>query len=839
MRARRAALAVVAASTVVGWIAPNVACAVDRSWVAAPGTPLNFGAGGNWSGGIVPGATDNAVINNGGIGTIGAAFSGTVNGVGLGTISGATGTVQQTGGTLISSLESYIGGAATSGGGNGTYSISGGTFDVGSGGGTGDLFVGGGGGGAAAAGNGTLAISGSGLVNIRSNLRVGTAGAGVGTLIVSGGTLQTGNTSTIFIGDNSSGFANFSGGVVGTRNMLVGRIPGGGGTVTQSGGEVNITSNLVMFERAPDFVIAPALPCSWTMTGGALNVGNEMYIGAHGTTTFNLSGTGSINVVGTVHIAASAAIADPPEGVGTLNMNGGTINVTGGNAFFVVGDGGKGTFNFSAGAVNTKFYNIGQNFGAIGVVNHTGGSATAQYAMVVGEESRGANIYDLSGGTVTVVGIDETLPGDTNLGSAGGARGTLKVRGTGVANIGGSIRAGGANQFSAGTLDVSGGILNVGANGSGAGKILMGDNGGGTLLISGGLITTDTVTLGQNTAALGVGTQSGGTFIVRSDFAIGEASTRDNAFVISGGSLSIGAGSLGGGLFVGSTGTGSFRLSGAGNVAVGGTINNAPTGVGTVSVGGGNLTANALVNNSNYLQSGGTASVGPVTGTGTSTVSGGSLTTSSIRQGTLSISGGTAAVSPDGSQAGLSVVKSLAITGTGKLDLTNNSLVIDYTDPPTPLADVRADILAGYAAGAWTGNGLTSSAAAAAASTNRRTALGYAEASELLGVGGGTFLNESVDGTAVLVRYTLSGDANLTGTVDIDDFGILAANFNQASQWVRGDFNYSGATDIDDFGLLAANFNASLPAAARAAVPEPALMTAMFALPLLVGRRRR
>src|SRR5204863_8644115 len=122
--------------------------------------------------------------------------------------------------------------------------------------------------------------------------------------------------------------------------------------------------------------------------------------------TFHISGTGSITSVGTLHLGASEPVGDPPEGFGTLNMNGGTINVTGANAHFVIGDGGGGTLNLMAGSVTTKYYNTGQNHFALGLVNQTGGNVSAQLSFVVGEASLNANLYDLSGGSVAVPGGD-------------------------------------------------------------------------------------------------------------------------------------------------------------------------------------------------------------------------------------------------------------------------------------------------------------------------------------------------------------------------------------------------------------------------------------------------
>src|SRR5262249_13394454 len=157
---------------------------------------------------------------------------------------------------------------------------------------------------------------------------------------------------------------------------------------------------------------------------------------------------------------------------------------------------------------------------------------------------------------------------------------------------------------------------------------------------------------------------------------------------------------------------------------------------------------------------------------------------------------------------------------TSTLDLNNNSLIVDYDplDPQSPLAQIQDQIKSGYANGAWDGTGIQSSAAASM--TN--TALGYAEASTVLGLSGGTFKGQSVDGTAVLVRYTLYGDANLDGTVDTVDFNNLASNFSLAGNWSQGDFNFDGVVDTVDFNLLASNFSQSLAAPTiDSHVPEP------------------
>ncbi|MCS7033609.1 MAG: peptidoglycan DD-metalloendopeptidase family protein [Phycisphaerae bacterium] len=60
--------------------------------------------------------------------------------------------------------------------------------------------------------------------------------------------------------------------------------------------------------------------------------------------------------------------------------------------------------------------------------------------------------------------------------------------------------------------------------------------------------------------------------------------------------------------------------------------------------------------------------------------------------------------------------------------------------------------------------------------------------------------------------FILAGDANRDRVVNMGDFSILAARFNQPATFSQGDFNYNGLAEIGDFGLLASRFNTSLPA---------------------------
>jgi hypothetical protein len=142
---------------------------------------------------------------------------------------------------------------------------------------------------------------------------------------------------------------------------------------------------------------------------------------------------------------------------------------------------------------------------------------------------------------------------------------------------------------------------------------------------------------------------------------------------------------------------------------------------------------------------------------------------------------------------------------TATLDLTNNALVLDY-DGASPAEDVRSLIIAGRTSGTWAGAGITSSTAAG----NAKGAVGYADTSSLTGPIPAIF--GTVDATAVLVRYTYNGDANLDGTVEFKDLVRLAQNYDangSGKKWSDGDFNYNGVVEFGDLVLLAQNYNQS------------------------------
>ena len=137
------------------------------------------------------------------------------------------------------------------------------------------------------------------------------------------------------------------------------------------------------------------------------------------------------------------------------------------------------------------------------------------------------------------------------------------------------------------------------------------------------------------------------------------------------------------------------------------------------------------------------------------------------------------------------------------------------------------------------------------------TTIGISTGAQMRGLGAtdtDMFAGETITGASTIAMYTYAGDANLDGTIDGGDYGIID-NFAQvpgADGYANGDFNYDGVIDGGDYGIIDNNVQAQgapFPTSGSASaslsgvtpVPEPsaysfAILTGAAGL---LARRRR
>jgi hypothetical protein len=202
------------------------------------------------------------------------------------------------------------------------------------------------------------------------------------------------------------------------------------------------------------------------------------------------------------------------------------------------------------------------------------------------------------------------------------------------------------------------------------------------------------------------------------------------------------------------------------------------------------------------------------------TVAGGNVTFASAQHlAALTVSGSTslaaAAQVPSATNPLILTIPTLTLSAGGKLDLANDELLTQST----PL-NTRTQLSGGQL--------FTSTAGGA---------VGYRD------IGGGT----------IEARFTLLGDSDLDGRVNVADLANLAGNFGQANGqfWISGDFDYNGNVNVADLADLAGNFGKTLSSGGLAApaslavnstsVPEPTSLGLLLTLATaaLLPRRGR
>lgn len=579
-----------------------------------------------------------------------------------------------------------------------------------------------------------------------------------------------------------------------------GLIVNGGNYTASNGGTIRFNDPAQMPPTTTDFQGNYSLTAGSAGTPGTIRVGGS---------TITFANTGSV----TVNDLSQFIVFNVAPG--RVNLRCSTI-VNGGSAIIttpeVVHDGVLNNLN---GTLNVNTPLLTNN----GMISST---ATTNFSSTAGLTLAGNGILTVGGGITTITGqpLDSVVTSPfANISVTGG---NLVINAGQVDHSGSIVGTGGQIQVNA-PLNVTGSIDLT--NSSITADLLRLQSAGmlhGQLTITGGTATGGSLILEPQTMmAAGLSSLNIPTNVTVTNAAFSASSST----VVVGGNVS----NIGGTMAFTTTGS-------VGSANIGGMLNNS----GAFTVGGGPGTS--------------AVSVGSIiTGNGSLTVNpGGMLDSKGIRQGSLFFQG-LATVRPDGGPLGTSLTNAVVITiqdspdGTGgQLDLNDNDLIVDYSLPEaSPLSEIRGYITSGYAGGSWSGDGIVSSMADLVGTFG----LGYGEASAVFTIFPALFSGQMVDSTSVLVAYTLYGDADLNGNVNLNDFNSLAANFGLGSGalWTQGDFDYNGNVNLNDFNRLAANFGMSVGpegptpqdwARLTAAIPEPATLTSLLALAPLWTRRR-
>ncbi|MCC5846190.1 MAG: hypothetical protein JJU05_18225 [Verrucomicrobia bacterium] len=517
------------------------------------------------------------------------------------------------------------------------------------------------------AGNGTLNVSGGTLTFFNGgDLLLGGAvfdepQTGLGTVNQTGGTVSLRDNGTLVIGQRGSGVYNLNGGVLEVGGSVTQNTPGtsewnfGGGT-------------LRVIEKNFSTALAPAFVPGTNSTIDTNGFNASFIQGFTGEGDLTKTGAGDLMIGGTSTLVGDLTINQGHLAIGSASAGTGVLNIESGatvtldsqlpNTRLVVGQGGDGTLNLNGGTINLQYYTgsissfvIGRAGGS-GTVNMTDGLITVSkgtpdesgYGGIFIGSDGGATtgVFNQSGGTIQYidtsnlhVGTFGAVSGEYNMSNdaqiliegdgttfyigQGGSNGTVNMLDNSRFIMSGDTQTFWAYADSAAEFNQIGIGTEVKFFGTGDNRAFhvgMGANGIGTYNLEAGSLEFEGLTtrFGSAQDSTGILNQSGGTLVVNPGinpnpgFAIGNSGTGEynisdgNAMFnmnlsVASGSTSTGTVNQTGGTVTISedaslrfgSGTGTYNLDG-GVLEVGGTNGmNAGSGTATVSMGGGEL----------------------------------------------------------------------------------------------------------------------------------------------------------------------------------------------------------------------------------------------------------
>jgi hypothetical protein len=238
------------------------------------------------------------------------------------------------------------------------------------------------------------------------------------------------------------------------------------------------------------------------------------------------------------------------------------------------------------------------------------------------------------------------------------------------------------------------------------------------------------------------------------------------------------------------------------------------------------------------------ANLASVTNNGTIVSSGANALAGITGNGTVSVTAGTLELPAGGGNNRVIKNASVTISGGGKLDVHDNKMILAATTYDAVATLVKAG--QGTKVGGvpqWNASGIVTGDASLSSTL---TTLAVATAADAGYGGSKLFAGFSVSASDVLVMYTYSGDANLSGFIDADDYFNVDRAYARGSvpKWNNGDFNYDGSINADDYFLIDQGYMLQTTSFSTAAVagvtvvPEPASLAMLVAAGSLFVRRK-